>query len=426
MSKPRVVRTLLPGVRALARRFAHDNLAQIAASLTFTTLISLVPLLAVALAVFTAFPAFGKLREQLQAQMAQSMLPAALSDKVAHYLSDFAARAKGLGVVSVIFLIVTATSMMLTVDRALNAIWRTPRPRPLAQRVLLYWAGLTLGPLVLGASVALTSYVVAAHRGLLHQLPGGASVFLSLASWALIALALAAMFRYIPNTEVQWRDALIGGVVAALAFSLGGRALAWYFSTVTTYTAVYGTFAALPLLLLWIDFSWIAVLVGAMIAAYAPSLRGRVTRYDDYPGAAFVCAVQVLEQLDRARLPPDCGLPATVLARRLRLDPLRLQEVLNVLERLGWVGKITSGTRGTPRWALLCDPKTTTAGPLIDALLLDNKHAMHTAARLGDWFCHEARETHLDRLLAAPDIKAGLSTSATTSPSPPSGSAAGV
>jgi membrane protein len=421
MSKLRVVRTLLSSVRTLAKRFAHDNLAQTAASLTFTTLISLVPLLAVALAVLTAFPAFDRLRGQLQAHLAQSMLPAALSDKVFHYLSDFAARAKGLGVVSVIFLIITATSMMLTVDRALNAIWRTPRPRPLAQRVLLYWAGLTLGPLVLGASVALMSYVVAAHRGLLHQLPGGASVVLSLASWSLIALALTAMFRYIPNTEVQWRDALVGGVVAALAFSLGGRALAWYFTTVTTYTAVYGTFATLPLLLLWIDFSWIAVLVGAMIAAYAPSLRGRVTRHDDYPGAAFVCAVRVLEQLDRARQPPDCGLPATVLARRLRLDPLRLQEVLNVLERLGWVGKISSGDRATPRWALLCDPKTTTADAMIDALLLDHAPAMRTAAQLGDWFCREARETRLERLLVAPDIKAGSSTSATTSPSPPSG-----
>ncbi|MGC8703706.1 MAG: YihY family inner membrane protein [Thiomonas sp.] len=307
---------LIPVLRTLARRFAQDNLAQTAGSLTFTTLISLVPLLTVVLAVFTAFPAFDRLQGQVQSHLAQSMLPEALSDKVSRYLSDFAARAKGLGVVSVLFLIVTATSMMLTVDRALNAIWRTPRPRPLAQRVLLYWAGFTLGPLVLGASIGLMSYVAGAHRGLLHHLPGVASVLLGLASWAVMAAALAAMFRFIPNTEVQWRDALIGGVVAAMAFSLGGRALAWYFSSVTTYTAVYGAFATLPLLLLWIDFSWIAVLVGAMIAAYLPSLRGRAIRHDGYAGAEFLGAMQVLEQLHHAQQAPDCGLSAAALSRR--------------------------------------------------------------------------------------------------------------
>ncbi|MGC8507923.1 MAG: YihY family inner membrane protein [Thiomonas sp.] len=411
---------LLPALRTLARRFAQDNLAQTAGSLTLTTLISLVRLLTVVLAVFTAFPAFDRLQGQVQSHLAQSMLPEALSDKVYHYLSDFAARAKGLGVVSVLFLIVTATSMMLTVDRALNAIWRTPRPRPLAQRVLLYWAGFTLGPLVLGASIGLMSYVAGAHRGLLHHLPGVASVLLSLASWAVMAAALAAMFRFIPNTEVQWRDALIGGVVAAMAFSLGGRALAWYFSSVTTYTAVYGTFATLPLLLLWIDFSWIAVLVGAMIAAYLPSLRGRAIRHDGYAGAEFLGAVQVLKQLHHAQQAPDCGLSAAALSRRLQLDPLQLQDLLTVLERLGWVGKIAPGARGPSRWALLCNPKTATVGPLIDALLLDKRHAMRTSPLLGHLLSDDERDWSLDRLLTDPAVTAGSSASATTSPSPPS------
>ncbi|MGC9162097.1 MAG: YihY family inner membrane protein [Thiomonas sp.] len=417
---------LKASLRTLATRFAQDNLAQTAASLTFTTLISLVPLLTVALAVFTAFPAFDRLQGQLQAHLAQQMLPEGLSDKVTHYLSDFAARAKGLGVVSVIFLILTATSMMLTVDRALNAIWRTPRPRPLAQRVLIYWAGFTLGPLVLGASIGLMSYVAGAHRGLLHHLPGGASVLLSLASWALMAVALAAMFRFIPNTEVQWRDALTGGVVAALAFSLGGRALAWYFSSVTTYTAVYGTFAALPLLLLWIDFSWLAVLVGAMIAAYAPTLRGRAIRHEGYAGAEFLGAVQVLRQLYRARQAPNCGLSAAALSRRLRLDPLQLQDLLTVLERLGWVGKVATADRGPARWALLCDPQTTSIEPLIGALLLDQEHARRTSALLARLFGAEARGCTLDQLLGEQPVKGAGSASATTSPSLPSDSAAGA
>jgi len=391
----------MASLRTLAKRFAQDNLAQTAGSLTFTTLISLVPLLTVALAVFTAFPAFDRLQGQVQAHLTQTVLPDGLSDKVYFYLRDFAAKAKGLGLVSVMFLIVTATSMLLTVDRALNAIWRTPRPRPLAQRVLLYWAVFTLGPLVLGASIGLMSYVAVAQRHLLHQIPGGVSALIGLTSWAIMALALAALFRFIPNTDVQWRDALIGGVVAALAFSAGGRALAWYFSSVTTYTAIYGAFASLPLFLLWLYCSWIAVLAGAMIAAYLPALRVRAIHRDAYAGADFLHAIEILKQLDQARRAPDCGLPLATLSQRLRLDPLQLQELLVVLQRLGWVGRVAPATRGPARWALLCDPHATPIGPLIDALLLDARQAARTAPQLARMLSDEERGWRLNRLLAA-------------------------
>ena len=174
----------------------------------------------------------------------------------------------------------------------------------------------------------------------------------------------------------------VGTIVAALAFSLGGRALAWYFSTVTTYTAVYGTFATLPLLLLWIYFSWIAVLVGAMIAAYLPALRARATRFDDYAGAEFLSAVQTLKQLYLARQAPDCGLPAVALSKRLRIDPLQLQELLTVLERLGWAGKVAPKTRGAARWALLCDPQTS-GGLLLAVTPEAEADVQATAAEFG-------------------------------------------
>ena len=418
MSRLRPSDTLIASLRTLARRFGEDNLAQTAGSLTFTTLISLVPLLTVALAVFTAFPAFDKMQGQVQAHLAQSMLPAAISGKVYGYLSQFAAKAKGLGLVSVVVLIVTATSMMLTVDKALNAIWRTPRPRPLAQRVLLYWAGFTLGPLVLGASIGLMTYVAGAHRGLIRQIPGGGDVLLSLASWAVMAAALGAMYRYIPNTEVKWRDALVGGVVAALAFNLGGRALAWYFVQIPTYTAVYGTFATLPLLLLWIDWSWMVALVGAMIAAYLPSLRVRAVRMDAYAGAEFLTAIRVLQILSAARQAPDCGVGAADLSQRLRIDPLQLQGLLGVLDKLGWIGRVAAKGKGPAHWALLCDPRTTQIGPLVDALLLEKTQATRISALLGHILSDEERGLTLERLL---DPKFSGSASATTSPSRPSG-----
>lgn len=417
---------LVASLRALARRFGEDNLAQTAGSLTFTTLISLVPLLTVALAVFTAFPAFERLEGTVQTHLTQSMLPPAIATHVYGYLSQFASKAKSLGAVSVAMLIVTATSMMLTVDKALNAIWRTLRPRPLAQRVLLYWAAFTLGPLVLGASIGLITYVAGAHRGLLHHLPGGAELLLTFASWAVMAAALAATYRYVPNTEVAWRDALIGGLAAAIGFSLGGRALAWYFTQVPTYTAVYGTFATFPLFLLWLYWSWIVVLIGAMIAAYLPSLRVRAVRLDAYAGAEFLTAVRILQRLAAARSAPDCGIGAFALSRQLHVDPLQLQSLLGTLARLGWIGRIAPLTRGPARWALLCDPQTTGIGPLIDALLLDGTQAARASATLAGLLGEDERDLPLTSLLASaePAVKGADppgSASATTSPSPPSG-----
>lgn len=416
--------TLVASLRALARRFGEDNLAQTAGSLTFTTVISLVPLLTVALAVFTAFPAFERLEGTVQTHLAQSMLPATIATRVYGYLGQFAAKARGLGAVSVAMLIVTATSMMLTVDKALNSIWRTLRPRPLAQRVLLYWAAFTLGPLVLGASIGLITYVAGAHRGLIHHLPGGADLLLTLASWAVMAGALAAMYRYVPNTEVAWRDALIGGLAAAVAFNLGGRALAWYFTQVPAYAAVYGTFATLPLFLLWLYWSWIVVLVGAMIAAYLPSLRVRAVRLDAYAGAEFLTAVRLLQLLAAARRAPDCGIAAFPLARRLRVDPLQLQGLLGTLARLGWVGRVAPHGRGPARWALLCDPQTTVIGPLIDVLLIDATQASAASERLGRLLGEEERSLTLASLLDPVGVNAGdppPSASATTSSSRLSG-----
>lgn len=420
MTRLRLPETLLATLRTLARRFGEDNLAQTAGSLTFTTLISLVPLLTVALAVFSAFPAFDQLQGQLREHLAASMLPEAISGRVMSYLTQFADKARGLGAVSVAILIATATSTMLTVDKALNAIWRTPRPRPLAQRVLLYWAGFTLGPLVLAASIGLMSYVAGVHRGLLHHLPDGMSALFTLASWGVMAVALAMLYKFVPNTEVAWRDALIGGVVAAVGFNLGGRALAAYFASVPTYTAVYGTFATLPLFLLWLYASWIVVLIGAMIAAYLPSLRVRAVRMDAYAGAAFLLAVQVLQQLAGARTAPATGLRAEQLAHRLHADPLQLQQLLAMLERLGWVGQVTPGSRKSPRWALLADPQATPIAPLLDQLLLDHRHAMRVAPALAQLLGAGPRSWTLARLLGeaeAAEVTACPSASATTSPS---------
>jgi membrane protein len=389
-------------VRLLGTRFGDLRLAQTAASLTFTSLVSLVPLFALAFALFTAFPAFRELQHALQQRFADALLPPQMATTVLHHLDEFAAKAKSLGALGIAGLVLAATSMLLTVDRALNAIWRTARPRPLAQRVLVYWAALTLGPLLLGAALTASGALLAADHGWLRQLHGGADVLLTLASWLLMGSGLGALYRYVPNTEVRWRDALAGGVAAAAAFDLAGRAFAWYIASVPTYTVVYGAFATLPLFLLWIDWSWMVVLLGAMLAASLPLWRVRARVERPAAGAAFVLALRVLRALDDARAAPQAGLDLYALAAALRCDPLRLPPLLDTLEALGWLGRVSGRP---PRWALLVDPHTTTAAALIDRLLLDHALTLHTLppldAPLRALLDSNAREQSLHSLLHA-------------------------
>src|SRR3569832_888259 len=159
--------------RTLLERFREDRLGVQASSLTFTTTMALVPFFTVALAVFTAFPMFGKLQGAVQSWLVQSLIPDSIARQVLGYLTQFAGKASRLGAAGVAALFVTALALVLTIDRTLNSIWRGKRPRPLAQRVLVYWAVMTLGPLLLGASLSVTSYAVYASRFIVGGIPGG-------------------------------------------------------------------------------------------------------------------------------------------------------------------------------------------------------------------------------------------------------------
>jgi len=358
-------------LRTLRQRFREDRLALTAGSLTFTTLISLVPLMTVMLALFTAFPIFGRFQVALQQYFLQSLVPDTIARPVLKTLTQFAGQASKLGSLGLLVLGVTALALMFTIDRTLNALWRVPRPRPLAQRVLVYWAALTLGPLLLGASLSLTSYAISASRGVVNELPGGLSLLLGLIEFGLLAAGMAGLYRFVPNTHVRWPHAVAGGIFVAIGFELAKRGLAWYVSSVPTYSVVYGAFATLPILLLWIYLSWVIVLLGAVVAAYAPSLAMRVVRLPDRPGERFALALALLQALRAARVQAQGGLSAEALAGALRVDPLQVEPVLEALIALGWCGRLDE--EGAQRHVLLIDPARTPVAPLVDALLLQEQ-----------------------------------------------------
>ena len=360
----------------LGERFREDRLGLTASSLTFTTTMALVPLFTVALAVFTAFPVFGKLQGALQAWLVQSLVPDAIARQVLGYLTQFAGKANRLGAVGLAVLFITALALVLTIDRTLNSIWRVKRRRPLGQRVLVYWAVMTLGPLLLGASLSISSYLISVSRGLVTAMPGAVQAILSFIQFALLAAGLAALYRYVPNTPVRRSHAWAGALFAAIGIELARRLLALYIGTVPTYSAVYGAFATLPILLVWIYIAWLIVLWGAVIAAYLPSLVAGTRRRATAHGWQFQLALEVLRELNRAHGTARRGLSAQQLARTLEVETLQLEPVLETLVELDWIGRVNEiEDEEETRYILLADAQATAMEPLIRHLLLPHSEA---------------------------------------------------
>lgn len=368
----------------LRERFREDRLGLTASSLTFTTMIALVPLITVALAVFTAFPMFAKLQDVLQKWLIDSLIPDNIARQVLGYLTQFAGKASKLGLAGVAILIATALALILTIDRTLNDIWRVRRPRPLGQRVLIYWAAITLGPLLLGASLTTTSYVISASKGMVGAMPGGVRVLLDAIEFLMVALGMAAMYRYVPNTQVKWGHAWVGGIFVSAGIELAKKLLAIYLGMVPMYSVVYGAFATVPILLVWIYVSWVIVLLGAVMAAYLPSLMAGVVRRGSTHGWQFQLAVEVLQQLYQAGATGVKGLSAPQLARALQVDALQLAPVLETLSALDWVQQLSEEQApDEARYVLLADPDATLMAPLVQQLLLERGYTVENIWKKG-------------------------------------------
>lgn len=361
-------------LRFVAGRFGDDHLAQAASSLTFTTVLSLVPLLAVIFALFTAFPLFAQFRLALDEFMVNSLMPATVADTVMNYLSQFALQASRLSALGGLFLLATAITLILTIDKTFNDIWHVTRQRSLVQRMLVYWAVLSLGPVVLGASLWTTSFLARESLGLVADLSAMAGLALTFLPMVVTGLSITVMFLVVPNRYVDWRDAALGGFGAAIVLELMKTGVAWYVTRFPTYTMVYGTFAILPIFLLWLYLSWLVVLFGATVAASLPLIR--LGRFDANraPGAAFIDALGVLRSLAKARGTVPPGLSTRSLHRRLQLNHDELATVLETLAAIGYAARLGEGAK--ERWALVCDPHTATLGPIFDHFLLDRQQPM--------------------------------------------------
>jgi membrane protein len=365
----------------LLGRFRDARLGVSASSLTFTTVLALVPLFAVALALFTAFPMFGKFQDTLQRWLLESLVPESISRQVLSHVTQFARKASRLGSVGLVAVLVTAVALMVTIDRTLGQIWRLQRQRPLAQRILLYWAAITLGPLLLGGSLAITSYLLSVS-GDVVQVPGLTRWLLDAFEFALLVACVSGLYFYVPYTRVRWRHAFIAGLLVALGIELAKNLLAVYLSQMPTYSAIYGAFAAVPILLVWIYVAWVVVLLGAVVAASLPDLGRQQWRVPEGPGWHLRLALETVGALQRARQSPARGVSRTELSHTLHCAPDDLSLVVDALQALDWVGPLREeGGLRDARLVLLVEPERTPAAPLFESLLL---HRLQGADPLWD------------------------------------------
>ena len=378
------------------RRGGEVRLQQVAASLSFTTLLSIVPLFAVGLAIFSVFPLFADFREALQSLISKT-LPPQISTTVLGYVGEFAQQAARLTAVGLLFLAFSALALIMTVDHVLNDIWQVRNRRPFGQRMLIYWALLTLGPLLIGASLTASSFVWSPSEAELRRIPWLLHGLLDYAPVLLSGFAFSALYVFVPNRLVRWRDALIGGFVAAILSELLKVGFAFFIAR-GSVRSMYGAFAALPLFLLWMYFSWYALLFGAAIAATLPRLRG--TRFSDElrAGNAFITALALLRHLLDARRAGKPALGSSELALRARTDLVDAERLLETLERLGYVRRLAAPRRRfeSSEWLLSADPAHVTLRLAFERFAIDPSNLLLALDReglgtlLGGWLDSDA------------------------------------
>jgi membrane protein len=384
----------LDAAHTLRERFREDRLGLTASSLTFTTTIALVPFFTVVLAVFTAFPMFAKFQDVLQKWLVESLVPDNIARQVLGYLSQFAGKASKLGVAGLAALLGSALALIFTIDRTLNSIWRVRARRPFGQRVLIYWAAMTLGPVVLGVSLSMTSYALSASKGLVAVMPGGLTFLLDVLQFLLVAGGMAAMFHFVPNTFVRWGHAWMGGLFVSTLMEVAKKLLALYLSKVPTYSAVYGAFATLPILLVWIYMAWVIVLLGAALTAYVPSLIAGIPRRRSGVGWQFQLALELLRELDLAATQPHKGRTMAQLCSTLAVEAQRVEPVLEALIALDWIGQLNEADvyGSEARYVLLAQPERVTLAPLMDQLLLPRNASSEKLWQVGQWAGGTLRE----------------------------------
>ena len=353
------------------RRFSADGCFAASGALSYTTLVSLVPLAVIALGSLSSFPILAPVRDRFLGLVMENFVPS-IGSQAAWWFRTFAASATQTTAIGAAGIVVTGILLLVTVEDQLNLIWRVTAPRPWVQRLLAYWTLITLGPLLIGVSLSLSTYfnIAAQQAGFGQELLGWfASSWLHGVARAVPALlefvALTLLYGLIPNCAVRWRDGALGAIIATLAIEILKVGFSIYIGATSFYSTVYGALAVIPIFLFWMYISWMAVLLGAVVAAALPNWRiDQRIGTGPVGGVRLGLSLALIGALARAQRRGET-LPTPALAAELGVATTVIDEHIKPLAEAGFAAHTQSG-----RWVLAWSPETATLHDLYEALRL--------------------------------------------------------
>jgi membrane protein len=368
--------------RHVLRRFNDDGCLAAAGALSYTTLVSLVPLLAISLAVLSAFPIFGELRDQALGFVFDAFVPR-IGGTVEWYISYFAASAGKTTAIGIVVLAATSVMLLTTIEHQLDAIWRVNTSRRWVARITVYWTVLTLGPLLFGLALSISADL----HGFFGELGVSQQMVLRVLrslGWvvpgALETLGCTLFYCLIPHCPVRWRDGLLGGVVAAILLEICKAGFTLFIDHFNSYEAIYGALAVIPIFLLWMYLSWSIVLFGAEIAAAVTLWQIDETLAPPSELTDLELALRLLETLT-AQSRNGGSATIAMLTRKARRPSDLVGQCLNRLSRTGFVAATTDGG-----FVLSRDLNGTPLGALEAALQPGRRQAQAARAKLAECF----------------------------------------
>lgn len=349
------------------RRFSRDRSWRMAAGLSYTSLLAIVPLSAIAFSMLAAFPVFEGVKEQFQDMLFQNLLPQS-AEAMKDYFNTFISNTSGLSAVGIIALAATAILLLGTIEADMNTIFRVEHPRALVPRLLVFWAMITLGPLLLGASFSLSTYFFAATKWLGIDIFSGPLGMLTKSVPTMIIIVLLSLFYLtIPNRTVALRAACIGGLTAGILFAGLRHGFGWYVATFPTYQNIYGALSVVPIFLVWMYLSWAVVLLGGVLTASLSewqSAGGNPVGGTLHAGPRLVIGMRILDVLYEASA-KNGKVSRLRMLSQLGCGEVAAERVLEFLREANFIQRTEDGS-----WVLARDLTKATLFDLYEALKL--------------------------------------------------------
>ncbi|MDF0605176.1 YihY family inner membrane protein [Neisseriaceae bacterium TC5R-5] len=331
------LQSYLSFTRFLLQRMGAHRVREVASSLTFTTLLALVPLLTITLTVISAFPVFADLNLRFKTMLLSTLVPEFAGKVVFVYMQQFADNAGKLTAAGIAALGITALLLMSIIERAFNTIWGVQSSRPWLQQSMVYWTVLTLGPLALGGG--LLAWRRLFQLPVFHYAPSLLSNLLETGGTIILTgLVLSLLYRVLPNRFVPFKHALSGAVLASILLEATRALFGLYIAQLGNYQLVYGAFASVPIFLLWLYCLWLVILVGAVFTASLSYWEGNAWRRRCEPQRRFLDALEVMLLLDAAQ-EKGVLLSPRQLREQIKVGYDELGLVLDALSECGYVHK---------------------------------------------------------------------------------------